>query len=210
MHDEIRSADNAGIVSGSPQHRRGRPSNASKLGEKMAEVTEPKVQGMSIQDVISLITQMNAQNQTSLIEAVKELKKPNEFEQAKLDKERLQLQKKAEDHVKFGRIEENKKIMRLKNCQHSRFNPSTKISNHLWRAQVHDGDQGKPYFIPLCQECLTDLPKIYCSQDQIKEGVGLDRYPSLNVDVLLTWAEQSGNKEVRDFRQRYKIMREAA
>lgn len=175
----------------------------------MAETVEAPNGGLSIAEVIQLMSQMNAQNQNSLIEAVKELKKPNEFEQIEIDKKLAQQKKKAEDHVAFGRIEEERKVMKVRSCSHSRHNPANNTDFHLWRGQVHDGDQGKPYFIPTCLDCNTQLPKIFCTQEQIREGVGLNKY-RVDIEILLNWAESTGNSEVQAFRKRYKMLREAA
>lgn len=177
----------------------------------MAEASEPNVQGMQIADVIALISKMGEQNQNALLEAVKELKKPNEFEQIEIEKKLNQLKQKADNHVAFGRIEEQRKQMKVQSCPHARINPATKISFHLWRGQVHTGDQGKPYFMPTCLDCQTQLPKIYCSPEQLTEGVGLNNYNGVDIESLLKWSEMSGNKaEVAEFRSRYKIHREAA
>lgn len=157
---------------------------------------------MTMADVIALVTKLNEQNQQTIVSAIKEARKPTDYEQAKIDKEQAKEKLKLEARIAGAQAEVTKRKNRMLNCPHSSQHPLSATANHTWVGQVH-GDQ-KKFFVPTCQQCTTQLPKIYCSQEQVQEGIGLQRYKGIDINFLLTWAEKSGNaEEVAQFRTQY-------
>lgn len=142
---------------------------------------EPNV--LKVEDVLTLIQTMNEANQKNLISAIQELKKPNEFEQEKLDKERKALIAKREERLRIGALHEQQKLMRMLSCAHQRPDGKT-----AWAAQVNTGDR---CFQPMCVQCQSQLPKIPATVDQLQNGVNLNAIPGLDMKVLLEWHKRS-------------------
>ena len=109
----------------------------------------------------------------------------------------------AKARVAAARAEEEMKRNVALNCTHTRYNPATKVSSHLWVAKTYSPNGEAPYFIPMCQNCHTLLPKIVAQPGMTLEGVNLNNYTTIDMEDLLKWALSTGNnKEVEQFRQR--------
>jgi len=151
----------------------------------MAEATPTP--GMDLEAVMRIIAQMNADNQQNMLSAIAEMKKPTEREQKKLDAEELKLQQHQTSRIKLAQAEEDRKRMQASSCAHATTHPGTGVTKHCWRAQVHTPHNEKPYFVPTCTQCFTQLPHILATTEMLTQGVNLDQYAGLNIDVLRNW-----------------------
>ena len=147
--------------------------------------------GISMEEVMRLIATMGEQQHTNMLAAIAELKKPSEREQKKIDAEELRLKQQQENRLKLAMAEEERKKNNAAGCSHATFHPGTGVTRHAWRAQVHTPHKEKPYFVPTCQICQTQLPKILATTDMLTGGVNLDQYLGIDADRLKKWAEQS-------------------
>lgn len=132
---------------------------------------------------------MPAMTAEQFMELVRELRKPSESEQRKLDKEDEQIRRANEARLEQGKAEMQRKEMMKRGCQHATFNQATKVASHTWRAQVHTPHGKSPYFVPLCEQCHTTLPKIKANPVMLTDGVNLHNYPTLTMQELEHWAE---------------------
>jgi hypothetical protein len=173
---------------GEPGKRRGWPKGKPR---KLKEEPVAENQGISMEEVFKLIAKMDENQQKNMMAFAAELKKPTAIEQAKLDADQAKLKQKAESAAKLAMAEEKAKDNRRRGCPHGTTHPGTKTFTHQWRAQVHTPDGEKPYFIPTCTHCWTQLPKIYATTEQLQNGVNLDQYASIDLEKLETWAKQS-------------------
>lgn len=123
-----------------------------------------------------------------MAEAIKEIKKPTEAEQKKLDKEEKELRAKQELRFKMQKAEIDSREARKQNCPHGTAHPGNGSFSHAWRAQVNTPAGEEPYFIPMCTQCQTQLPKILATPDQVRNGVNLNAYPGLTMKGLEQWA----------------------
>lgn len=144
-----------------------------------------------MEQVFQLIAQMNEQNQSNLLSAIQEMKKPTALEQEKLDKEAAKVKQQQESRLKLAKAEEDRKLNAARFCSHATTHPGTGVVKHAWRAQIHAPHGEKPYFKPTCQICWTQLPKILATPDMLTNGVNLDQYTGLDVDRLKLWAVQA-------------------
>ncbi len=154
----------------------------------------------TMEQVLQMMAAMSKDNRESLIEAIKELKKPSPEEQAKLDKDRAKLLERVTSAAQLAKAQEEGKKNTARFCPHGTTHPGTKAFTHQWRAQVHTPSGEKAYFIPRCTQCGStwnmlpeyDLPsgKIPASNDQLQGGVGLDQYGERDIERLFSWAAQ--------------------
>ena len=171
--------------------RRGRPPQLRK--EYVPE--NPNV-GVDMKMVFDLISKMNEDNQKNLMSAIAELKKPTPREQEKLDKEEAKVKAQQQARLKLAMAEEQRKKNNILGCRHATVHPGTGVVKHAWRAQVHTPLGEKPYFVPTCQICWTQAPKILATPDMLTQGVNLDQYTTIDYDVLKKWSEQSSAAQV--------------
>lgn len=135
--------------------------------------------GLQMEEVFRLISTMNEQQQANLMLFAKELKKPTEIEQAKLDEERRKLEQKTRDRIEAARLEEESKERKKYGCSHAM--PDGK---HTWRGQVNsDG-----FIRPMCTICTTILPAIKATHEQLTNGVNFEAYRDIDVEKLEKWA----------------------
>lgn len=139
------------------------------------EVAAPQPAGLSVDQLRELIT-----------EVIAAAKKPNEYEQRKIDQEIALEKRRALDAVALGKAEEESRINRKRNCPHHNG------QRHTWVAQVHTPANSDPYFIPTCQRCFTQLKPIKASADQVTQGVNLHVYKTLDMAAL----ERMGESQV--------------
>ena len=119
-----------------------------------------------------------------ILSIVSEAKKPSEYEQGKIDKARAIELRAAKEGRELAFAEEHRKAEQKKRCPHHNG------QSHTWVAQVHAPDGVDPYFVPTCQRCQTQLPRIRCTGDQAREGIGLNRYKTLDMAALERMAEK--------------------
>jgi hypothetical protein len=122
---------------------------------------------------------------------IQEMKKPTEVEQAKLDAEAKKLKAQQDKRLELQKAEVTRRVTLKAKCPHGTTHPGTGAFSHAWRAQVNTPAGEPPFFIPTCQQCQTQLKKIYATPDQVRDGVQLHVYPNLNVAVLERWADES-------------------
>lgn len=147
--------------------------------------------GVSMEEVMRLIATMSAEQHKNMLEAIAEMKKPTAREQEKIDKEDAKIRQQQENRIKLAKAEEDRKKNTALGCSHSTFHPGTGVVRSAWRAQVHTPAGEKPYFVPTCIICQTQLPKILATNEMLSGGVNLDQYMGLDADKLRKWAEQS-------------------
>ena len=178
------------------EHAQDTGRTAVARSKKLKETVEQP--GITMADVLTLIGQMNEQNQTNMIAAIAEMKKPTAAEQAKLDKEEAKIKAQQESRLKLAMADEQRRPLNMSGCTHSTVHAGTGVTKHAWRAQVHTPHGEKPYFIPTCiiNQCqLKDkdgrLIKFYATPEMLTQGVNLDAYQGLDVERLKAWAAQS-------------------
>ena len=153
----------------------------------MAETTQVD----PMEALAKIMAQMNEQQGANFLEAIKELKKPTEREQRKLDEEDAKIARAQKERLEMGRAEVHRKEMNARSCGgHVRVHPGTGVTRHLWRAQVHMPAGREPYIMPTCMNCQTQVGPIPASMEMIRNGVSLENYPALTEEALRKWAEQ--------------------
>lgn len=154
--------------------------------KQMAETTVTP--GLDMAQVLQLIAKMDENNQKNMLAAIQEMKKPSEREQKELDAKDARIKQAQEQRLKMARAAEKGRQMQAYGCQHATTHPGTGVTKHAWRAQIHTPAGEKPYFVPTCQQCLTQLPKILATPEQLTQGINLDQYAGIDKEVLTKWA----------------------
>lgn len=132
-------------------------------------------EAVSAESLISLITKMNADQQATFLEAVKEMKKPDPDEQAKRDAEKERKRVHREHAISMAKRAEADKLARQAGCSHAR--PDGK---HNFRAQVNsDG-----HYRPFCSYCLLTLPPIKATDEQSRDGLAMEKWQNVTVEGL--------------------------
>lgn len=144
--------------------------------------------GLDMEAILKIVGQMNADNQQNMLAAIAEMKKPTVREQKKLDEEDLKFRQHQQSRIALAHSEENRKEALRRNCAHATTHPGTGVTKHTWRAQVHTPHGVAPYFVPTCTQCFSQLPQILATTEMLTQGVNLDQYAGLNIDVLKNWA----------------------
>ena len=151
----------------------------------MAEQTVDPMEALKV-----ILEQLTDSNRQQMMEFAKELKKPSDREQAKLDEEESRLKRAQRERLELGQAEEQRKKNQQNNCGHVRYHPLTGTGGHLWRAQTYTPRGVAPYMVPICLGCNMEGPKIPATADMLREGVALHKYPGITLDALNKWAEQ--------------------
>lgn len=150
-------------------------------------------EGTQMQEILTalagILKQQSEQQQQQFLEAIRELKKPSPEEQAKLDREKQQTERRVREQVELAKIETERREATKRGCPHSTTHPGTGVVRHTWRAQVHTPAGKAPYFIPTCSQCLTQLDPIPATPEMLTNGVQLDMYRSLDMAQLVKWAD---------------------
>lgn len=156
--------------------------------------------GVTMEEVMKLVAvlaeKMNEKQHENMMAAIAEMKKPSEREQKELDAKDERIRQAQESRRQIAKAEEERKRLNALGCPHASYNPASGTTRHTWRAQVHtpgrdkEGNPIKPYFVPTCQMCHTQLPKILATTEMLTGGVNLDQYVGLDIDRLKKWAEQ--------------------
>lgn len=127
---------------------------------------------------------LSAEQLQQLLESVlKAAKQPNEYEQELIDEKRTQRERMKNEALERGKAEMAMREMRKRNCPHHNG------KNHTWVAQAHTPAGKKPYFIPTCQRCQTQLPPVECSTEQVQNGINLHIYKTLDMAALERMSE---------------------
>lgn len=143
--------------------------------EMMAEISRNQAEMLRTQSIDS---------DTRMLEAIKELKKPSEHEQAKIDKE-IELERrkrvsKIKEAVAYGRSEKEAQFY----CKHIKQSEGIMPQGHAFRAQVNSDN----HFRPQCIRCFKNFPRIKCTEEQLKTGTALQNVKTgLTAEVLLQW-----------------------
>ena len=166
--------------------RRGRPPKV-----ELTEAIVEQQPGISMQEVFELISKMDESRHAQMLEFAKELKKPTEREQKKIDEEEKRYQAQQKARLAQAQAEEQRKKMSAERCPHATVHPGTGVVRHAWRAQVHAPAGEKPFFVPTCQICWTQAPRILATPDMLTQGVNLDQYTGIDFERLKKWAEQA-------------------
>jgi hypothetical protein len=128
---------------------------------------------------------LSAEQLQQLLEAVvAAAKKPSEYEQSLIDEKVALRKRNANEALERGKAEMEMKAMRKRNCPHHNG------KNHTWVAQAHTPAGEKPYFVPTCQRCNTQLPRVECSVEQITNGINLNNFKTLDMAALEHMAER--------------------
>lgn len=144
---------------------------------------------LSAEDVLLLITENNKTLVEGFKEFAKELKKPNEFEQQKLDKEQQLLRNKRAEALRLGAAQEQNKLMKMLSCPHQRPD-----GQHTWTGQALSNNT----FVPTCCQCWSQLPKIPVTMQQVQNGINLNTYKGLNAESLMGWHKKSFGGDCKD------------
>lgn len=148
--------------------------------------------GMSMEQAFELLAKMNESNQKGFLEAIKELKKPTEQEQKKIDEENARTLQRVKSAALQAKMAEEQRERIAKTCPHGTYHPGTGAFTHQFRAQIHSPFGEKPYFQPRCTQCGTTVKgKIYATPDQMQNGINLDQYKGIDLARLQAWADQS-------------------
>lgn len=135
-----------------------------------------------------LETILNKQHE-NMLEFAKEMRKPSELEQRKIDAENAKLMAKAESRRQAATAEMNLREMKRKNCSHSRTD-----GQHSWVGQVNaDG-----FYRPMCQQCNIVLPAIKATSQQTTDGVNLHTYKRDGQTMLKHFEELHKSMECKD------------
>lgn len=137
-----------------------------------------------------ILAQLTESNREQMMEFAKELKKPSEREQRKLDEEESRIKRSQLEKLELAKAEEERKKNQQNNCGHVRYHPLTGTGGHLWRAQTYTPKGVAPYMVPICLGCNMEGPKIPATADMLREGVELHKYPGITLDALNKWGEQ--------------------
>lgn len=167
--------------------RRGRPPKVKLEESKMENVPV----GVSMEEVFKLISKMDASRHEQMLAFAKELKKPTDREQKKMDDDDKRIEAHQKARIAQATSEQTRKEMAAKYCPHSTTHQGTGVVHHAWRAQVHTPHGEKPYFIPTCSICFTQAPKILATTEMLTNGVNLDQYKTIDFDRLKSWAVQA-------------------
>lgn len=107
--------------------------------------------------------------------------------QAKKAEAEAQTKQRLEAEIEAAKAQNELQQMRRESCTHQTINPANMNKRSAWRAQVNsDG-----CFVPVCCLCQTVMPKIPATDEQKREGVGLDRYVELPMKALENWHKKS-------------------
>jgi hypothetical protein len=119
-------------------------------------------QSLSTEDILALFKQMQESSNANLIEAIKELKKPNELEQKKLNEEKERLRRESEIRVDQARRDEEFRTQAQKACAHKK-----RDGNSSFGGQVNsDG-----YVRFVCTQCFLIAPEVKAPDEWIRSGV---------------------------------------
>lgn len=134
------------------------------------------------------------QLQEMMTAIVREARKPTEAEQKKLDDEARKLAAQQKQRLELQKVELQRRENLRKFCAHGTVHPGTGAFQHAWRAQVHTPANTRAYFVPTCQQCQTQVGKVYATPEQVSNGVNLKDVPGLTLATVEKWVAEYGEK----------------
>jgi hypothetical protein len=137
----------------------------------------------------NLTTEQMKQMAEFMLPLIQAIKQPSELEQIQLNEKKAAMAAKAMAVREAGKLEMEREARRASGCDHMTEMTAAGTRKHLFRAQVHAPDGQKPYFKPFCTKCLLVGPNIQATAEQISNGVNLDRYQNISLEVLKQWAK---------------------
>lgn len=153
---------------------------------------EIKQAQFTIDDLMSLLKQINDDNQANMKAMVAEMKKPTAAEQAKLDKEEALLKRKAEIRRAEMINEEKVRLGRQQGCVHKKKARNGAFIS-AWGGQVcSDG-----YWYPICTQCQKVGPEVKAPIEWIRGGVNAGDaenpiFAALDLNTLYEWQKRTG------------------
>lgn len=165
---------------------------------------ESNQSGLSGSDLASILEAINARSDERMLKFVEELRRPSPEEQAKLDKERSKAQERALSAAKVAMAEEEGKRNAAKMCPHGTTHEGTGVFKHQFRAQIHTPAGEKPYYVPRCTQCGSTWDMVYglsshkvlATQDQMKEGINLDKWSLNDIQRVVEWLKKNPVEEM--------------
>lgn len=144
---------------------------------------EEQNQGFTQEQFLEFMAMMQKENREAMIEAIKEFKKPDEYTAAKQEEQRKRELEERVNRMRSGIAEERARRQTQFNCKHIKSSFGIKNPDHAFMGQVNsDG-----FFRPICGRCQKTFPKMKATDEQIRNGLGLNNVPNLNAKVLLSW-----------------------
>jgi hypothetical protein len=158
------------------------------------EKQQPQV-GISPDQLASILDAINNRSDERMIKFAQELRKPTPEEQAKLDRDLAKTKERALAAARVAMADEEGKKNAAKMCPHGTTHEGTGVFKHQWRAQVHTPAGERAYYIPRCTQCGSTWdtvyglpsPKVVATQDQMKEGVNLDKWSVNDIHRVVEW-----------------------
>jgi hypothetical protein len=149
----------------------------------------PEEPGITMAQVMELVSKMTAAQNENMLAAIAEMKKPSAREQAKLDKEDARVAAQQEARLKVGMAEEQRKQNIRRGCPHSTYHPGTGVRKHAWRAKTYTPHNEQPFWMAICVQCQTLGPKVPATLHQLQNGVNLDQYASVSFEEMEEWVK---------------------
>lgn len=126
---------------------------------------------------------MMQENREATLAAIQEFKKPDEITRQKQEKQQQQELENRISRMQSSIAEEREQRKRRFACPHLKTAFGIKNPDHAFMGQVNsDG-----FFRPICGRCQKTFPKMRATDEQIRNGLGLNQVPNLSARVLLSW-----------------------
>jgi hypothetical protein len=160
---------------------------------------KPQQSGISPEQLASILDAINNRSDERMIKFAQELRKPTAEEQAKIDRDLAKAKERALAAARVAMADEEGKKNAAKMCPHGTTNEGTGVFKHQFRAQVHTPAGERAYYIPRCTQCGSTWdavyglasPKVIASQDQMKEGINLDKWSVNDIQRVVDWLKRN-------------------
>jgi hypothetical protein len=119
----------------------------------------------TVKDLVDLIKTMNEENQNNLKLAISEMKKPNEFEQRKIDLEEAKIARQRQMRRDEMLNEQEVRLAAQKACNHKRRTKDGFASG--WAGQVNNDG----YIRFICVSCQMVAPEVKAPDEWKTNGV---------------------------------------
>ncbi len=158
----------------------GRPRKVRE--EDDSEVESVPRGTVTMDEMMVFLNSMNAANREALVEAIREVRKPTEREQQKLDQEAQHALRQMLGRIEMAKNADAQRIAVQASCPHKRPNGVTQFI----AAVQSDG-----YYRPYCNACGKQIGKIRATDQQKIEGIAMDKWTNVTVEGLERMAEAS-------------------
>jgi hypothetical protein len=173
-------------------HQIDRPEAGTEERQREIAMADEK-QALS-PELVAMFGEMMRENNRTMMDAVAKLREPSDEEKEKKAKEQqLKLQTAEEMRAAALAIEEDK-AMRRANCPHAIVHPTNGTRMSAWRGQVNADN----CYRPTCTICLTEMPRIPASTDEIRGGVNLNLYVSATIPYFERKHKQAFGRDCGD------------